>query len=70
MLKKDSKRRRTKAEIAEQEAAALAKENMIATKLAKLDVVENQLAQARQETLENQDAAVLLQDLLRAGVVR
>ena len=70
MLKKDSKRRRTKAEIAEQEAAALAKENMIATKLAKLDVVENQLAQAQQEALENQDAATLLQDLLRAGVVR
>ena len=43
---------------------------MINTKLAKLDVVEQQLAQAQQEAQENQDAAVLLQDLLRAGVIR
>ena len=39
MLKKDAKRRRTKIEIAEAEAAALAKEQEIKTKLAKLDMI-------------------------------
>ena len=70
MLKKDSKRRRTKIEIAEAEAAALAKENEMNTKLARLDALEAELAQVQQQAQANQDAATLLQDLMRTGVVR
>ena len=40
MLKQNAKRRRTKIEIAEQEAAELEKENMIRTKMARLEAVE------------------------------
>ena len=40
MLKKDSKRRRTKAEIIQQEQDKLAEENAIRTKLAPIDELE------------------------------
>ena len=40
MLKKDSKRRRTKAEIAQQEQEKLAEENAIRAKIARVDELE------------------------------
>ena len=49
LLKKDSKRRRTKAEILQQEQEKLAEENAIRTKLARIDELEARLAQAEQE---------------------
>ena len=44
MLKTGSKRRRTKAEIADSQQADLEKENAIRAKMARLDEVEAQLA--------------------------
>ena len=44
MLKAGSKRRRTKAEIVDAEQLKLEEENMIRSKLARLDEVEAQLA--------------------------
>ena len=46
MLKKDSKRRRTKAEIIQQEQDKLAEENAIRAKLARIDELELRVAQA------------------------
>ena len=48
MLKVGSKRRRTKAEMAQQEYEELQKENEIRTKLARLDQVEMELAAVSQ----------------------
>jgi hypothetical protein len=44
LLKAGSKRRRTKAEIMDDEQSKLEEENMIRTKLARLEMVELQLA--------------------------
>ena len=44
LLKKDSKRRRTKAEIIQQEQDKLAEENAIRTKLARIDELEARVA--------------------------
>ena len=46
LLKKDSKRRRTKAEIIQHEQDKLAEENAIRTKLARIDELEARVAQA------------------------
>lgn len=73
MLKKDSKRRRTKAEIKQQEQEKLAEENAIRTKLARLNELELRLAQAEQQQVQqaaNQDAAAVLSDLINSGIVR
>ena len=84
MLKTGSKRRRTKAEIADSQAADLEKENATRAKMARLDEVERQLAahetaledaqsqlQQNQEQLQlNEGAAVLVNDLMKAGIVR
>ena len=73
MLKKDSKRRRTKAEIAQQEQEKLAEENAIRAKLARIDELEARVAQAEQQQMEqesNREAAALLNDLINSGVVR
>ena len=73
MLKKDSKRRRTKAEIKQQEQEKLAEENAIRTKLARLDELELRLAQAEQQQVQqaaNQDAVAVLNDLINSGIVR
>ena len=77
MLKAGSKRRRTKAEIADSQQADLEKENSLRAKMARLDEVEHQLAaqeaqlqQAQQELQENEGAAQLVNDLMKAGIVR
>ena len=84
MLKAGSKRRRTKAEINDSQAADLEKENAVRAKMARLDEVERQLAaheaaledaqsqlQQNQEQLQlNEGAAVLINDLMKAGIVR
>jgi len=57
MLKAGSKRRRTKREIEEEEQEKLAKENEYRTKMARLDMVEQELLAAQQEAEQNQQAA-------------
>ena len=77
MLKAGSKRRRTKAEIAESNQAEFEKDNVLRAKIARLNEVEHQL-EAQQVALdnsqrqlqENENAAVLVNDLMKAGIVR
>jgi len=77
MLKAGSKRRRTKAEIAESNQAEFEKDNVLRSKIARLNEVEAQL-EAQQAALdiaqnqlqENEGAAVLVNDLMKAGIVR
>ena len=77
MLKAGSKRRRTKAEIAESNHAEFEKDNVLRAKIARLNDVERQL-EAQQVALdnsqrqlqENENAAVLVNDLMKAGIVR
>ena len=71
MLKAGSKRRRTKAQIIDDEQSKLAEENMIRAKMARLDEVEHQLAQQEQQVgeISNHAAAVILNDLMKAKVV-
>ena len=84
MLKAGSKRRRTKAEIASGNDAKTEEENIIRIKMARLDEMEQQLAsqeaqlamaqnqlhQKDQQLQENDGAAVLVNDLMNAGIVR
>jgi len=54
MLKASSKRRRTKAEIADSQQAELEKENAIRSKMARLNEVELQLEQQQAQLEEAQ----------------
>ena len=70
MLKVGSKRRRTKREIEEENQKQLEKENEYRTKMARLDMVEQELLAAQQEAEQNQQAAYLINDMIQAGVVK
>ena len=84
MLKAGSKRRRTKAEIADSQQADLEKENALRAKMARLDEVERQLAaheaaledsqsqlqQNQQQLQQNEGGAQLVNDLMKAGIAR
>ena len=70
MLKVGSKRRRTKFEKAQDDYEALQKENEVRTKLARLAQVEMELERANQAAIDNKNAAVLLSDLVVAGVIK
>ena len=70
MLKVGSKRRRTKREIEEENQKQLEKENEYRTKMARLDMVEQELLAAQQESEQNQQAAQLITDMIQAGVVQ
>ena len=70
MLKAGSKRRRTKREIEEEEQEKLAKENEYRTKMARLDMIEQELLVAQQNAEQNQQAAQLINDMIQAGVVQ
>lgn len=70
MLKVGSKRRRTKREIEEENQKQLEKENEYRTKMARLDMVEQELLAAQQEAEQNQQAAQLITDMIQAGVVQ
>ena len=71
MLKAGSKRRRTKAQIVDAEQSKIEEENMIRTKLARLEEVEAQLAASERQVgdMPNHAAAMVLNDLLKANVV-
>ena len=70
MLKIGSKRRRTRREIEEQKQSELERENDIRTKLARLDMVEQQLRRANEQNEINKKATRVMSDLINAGVVR
>ena len=70
MLKKSSKRRRTKAEMEQAAEQELKHENDVRTKFARLEQVERELQQMQEEAAMNRDAAVLISDLINAGVVK
>jgi len=70
MLKAGSKRRRTKQEIEDEEKAKLDHENDVRSKMARLDQLEQQMAQVQQQADENRGAAVLMSDLVNAGVIK
>ena len=70
MLKVGSKRRRTKREIKEENQKQLEKENEYRTKMARLNMVEQELLAAQQEAEQNQQAAQLITDMIQAGVVQ
>ena len=66
----ESKRRRTKKQIKNDEEAKLDEENAIRAKIARVDQLEYQLAQAESQVGVNKDAAVLLSDLISSGVLK
>ena len=70
MLKASSKRRRTKAEVKADRKDELDRENEIRTKFARLEQVEMQLAHTEHQANVNKVAAVLMGDLVNAGVVK
>ena len=70
MLKVGSKRRRTKREIEEENQKQLEKENEYRTKMARLDMVEQEILAAQQEAEQNQQVAQLINDMIQAGVVQ
>ena len=70
MLKVGSKRRRTKQEVKDDDQVKLDRENEIRTKFAQLDQLQQQMEQMQQQASENRAAAVLMSDLVNAGVVK
>ena len=70
MLKVGSKRRRTKQEVATDSQVQLDRENEIRTKFAQLDQLQQQMEQMQQQANDNRAAAVLMSDLVNAGVVK
>ena len=69
-MKDESKRKRTKQQIKDDEQAKLDEENANRARAAKIEELEYQLQQAEQEKGINHDAAVLMGDLIAAGVVK
>ena len=69
-MKDASKRRRTKKQIKDDEEAKLDEENAIRAKIARIDQLEYQLAQAESQAGVNKDASVLLSDLISSGVLK
>ena len=68
-MKASSKRRRTKAELKRAAQEELEQENTTRAKFARLSQVEHQLEEASQQAAVNHDAAVLMSDLVNAGVI-
>ena len=70
MMKDESKRKRTKKQIKDDEEAKLAEENANRARAAKIEELEYQLQQAQHDKGIGQDAAVLVSDLINAGVLK
>ena len=69
MLKVGSKRRRTQTQIKQEKEEALLKQVDIATKLARLDQMEQELQAIKQSKARNEEAATILDKLVNDGVV-
>ena len=70
MMKDGSKRKRTKKQIKDDEEAKLEEENANRARAAKIKEQEYQLQLAQQEANHNKGAAVLMSDLVNAGVIK
>jgi len=70
MLKSSSKRRRTKEELKRAAKDDLDRENETRSKAARLNQVEHELEQVQEQAAINRDAAILMSDLVNAGVVK
>ena len=70
MLKAGSKRRRTKRQIEADEAEELAKENEYRSKVARLEMIEQQLQATEEQARVNRQAADLVSDMINAGVIQ
>ena len=70
MLKTEAKRRRTQREIEQEKDEELRKDNEYRSKMARLDMVELQLAAAEQQAQSNKQAANLVSDMINAGVIQ
>ena len=70
MMKDESKRKRTKQQIKDDEQAKLDEENANRARAAKIEELEYQLQQAEHDKDSNRGAAVLMSDLINAGVVK
>ena len=69
-MKDESKRRRTKKQIKDDEEVKLEEENANRAKAAKIAELEYQLQQVEHEKGIGHDAAVLVGDLIAAGVIK
>ena len=70
MLKTTSKRRRTKQQIEEDKQEELAKENAMRTHEAQVQELQAEKEQAQQAANSNRSAAILMSDLINAGIVK
>ena len=70
MMKAGSKRRRTKRQIEEEKQEELAKENEYRSKMARLDMVEQELLASQEQVRVNRQAADLVSDMINAGVIQ
>ena len=84
MLKTESKKRRTRREIEEAKQSELEKDNEYRSKMARLDMIElqlaaaeehaemrrQQLASAEEQAQTNRQAANLVSDMINAGVIQ
>ena len=70
MLKAGSKRRRTKRQIEADNEAEVAKENEYRSKVARLEMVEQQLLATEEQARVNRQAADLVSDMINAGVIQ
>ena len=69
-MKDESKRKRTKQQIKDDEQAKLDEENANRARAAKIEEREYQLQQAEHDKDSNRGAAVLMSDLINAGVIQ
>ena len=69
-MKAGSKRRRTKRQIEEEKQEELAKENEYRSKMARLDMVEQELLASQEQVRVNRQAADLVSDMINAGVIQ
>ena len=70
MLKKESKRRRTRAEIEEQKQEETLKRQKLAEYMQELQSLRARMQEAEQQALNNKGAAELLSQMINAGHVR
>ena len=70
MLKAGSKRRRTKRQIEADNKEELAKENEYRSKVARLEMIEQQLQATEEKARNNRQAADLVSDMINAGVIQ
>ena len=68
-MKITSKKRRTKAEILQQKAEEIAREQAVAAKMQQFDSLEQEIQAARDEAAHNKGAAYTIQKLLDDGIL-